>query len=95
MNDGLLFDDEDDDVVSGPPQYGLVVMEPFTDPADLNSFEEEYRFSKNAPIMFIAIEEDGSETFENAAEFHRVMNLPAEARLPTIAEVEARFGSYR
>lgn len=91
MSDGLLFDD-DEELSDAPLMWGLVVLEPFANSADLNTWEEQCRRSEYVPIMFISVDEEtGREVFENSAQFHTAMGLGPNDPMPSIEEAD-RWG---
>ena len=82
LDDG---DEEEEGIDSG---LGLVVCARPPKGEMLNQLEEQYRRVGFPPVMFVETDDAGNEIFGNAAEFAKLMNLPAEAPLPTVAEAD-------
>lgn len=84
IDEGALFDEDDDEDASEPTNFLVAPKRAETSDA-LNATEEDYRRQGMPPITF----EDEDGNLENPGEMFAAMNLEKDAPLPTVADCDA------
>lgn len=86
-DDGLLFDETDEDEASAERTNLLVIPARVPTPEMLSALEQQYRREGAIPCQFIEDGDDGQPFFGNALEYAKLMQLPADV-LPTMDEAD-------